>query len=342
MDNPASATTAPPDNPKASWPKTPDGTIDWEVVFESSESGLIPLVMQAQSIDGVKACTTLIIDQLFTRKNDEAHRAKLNQILTAVAGRAESAGNIDFARDGAIKILRSVKQERILKAAAYVAKKKREAEQGVSSRTERRGVAASIEVFSGRKKIIAVIVLLSIVAATLIGIATFMSGSPPGDETTKATEEKAATGKETVTDEVTPSTEKPSPVTREVGGSSKSPGDEAKPEYPKTVYFKPLYWVIKTKKGERSFTYYQPFAVVPDAKNFTLVCTKLPSIKDSYNLAVARIHPKTGIADAATLARAAERAKARINNKLGAGSILGAGYVVGGDKAFQPNAKPCH
>ncbi|MBT5179251.1 MAG: hypothetical protein HOI98_13940, partial [Rhodospirillaceae bacterium] len=43
---------------------------DWEDVFEHADHGLIPLVLQARSIDALKKCLLVIVESLFSRDSD--------------------------------------------------------------------------------------------------------------------------------------------------------------------------------------------------------------------------------------------------------------------------------
>jgi len=56
---------------KAAWPKTPDGTTDWEVVFEDPQTGFIQLIAQSPSAETLRLTTTVVIDKLFTRRGNE-------------------------------------------------------------------------------------------------------------------------------------------------------------------------------------------------------------------------------------------------------------------------------
>lgn len=327
---------------KSSWPKTADGTTDWEIIFEDPDSGLVPLVMQARSLEGLRACAGVIINQLFTRKNDAAHKARLHQILERAIQRAEAGESVDLARDGVVKILRSIKQERVLKAAAYVAKKKREADRGRGSAIERRGLPASLDIFGGRKMIIASVAALSVVVATLVGIAYFMGGgddpvAEPATALPKVTAPPPAAQSEPEPD---PQPE-PEPEPDEKPASSPPPPVRKKPEYPKTVYFEPLYWTLASTKERRIDTYYQAIAVVTDRSKFTTLCRQLPNIRDAVNLALARAHPDVGMAGEKELAEAARMARKQIAGKLGTGLFVAFDVVRDDDDRFDPKARPC-
>ena len=108
------------DNPKAAWPKTPDGTTDWQYVFEDPAAGFIPLIAQAQSADALKMIATVILQKLFSRKNDidelHLHIAHLGSII-------EAGGAIESMLAQVSGLMREIKDERIEKARVYVERK---------------------------------------------------------------------------------------------------------------------------------------------------------------------------------------------------------------------------
>jgi hypothetical protein len=66
---------------KDGWPKTSDGTTDWEAVFEAPESGLIPLIAQANSPQALRECAIVTIQMLFSRDNDAENVTHLTSEL---------------------------------------------------------------------------------------------------------------------------------------------------------------------------------------------------------------------------------------------------------------------
>ena len=52
------------------WPKLPDGSIDWMTVFQAPDTGLIAQIAQATTSAQLKDCFAVIINALFSRKND--------------------------------------------------------------------------------------------------------------------------------------------------------------------------------------------------------------------------------------------------------------------------------
>ena len=107
---------------KPAFPQTPSGVTDWEKVFEDPNEGLIAVVASAPNAAVLKSCLEAVTRQLFTRKGDELE-------ITRVEGEIERM----FANAGggtpteeAVALLRSIKDLRIRKAQAYLAKKHQE------------------------------------------------------------------------------------------------------------------------------------------------------------------------------------------------------------------------
>lgn len=349
-------------NDQTARPKTAEGTADWETIFEHPESGLIPLVASARSLDGLKACAGLVINQLFTRKNDAAERERLQGILGKVVARAEGGGGVAEARERVLLILRAIKQERLRKAAAYVAQKRQKS--GAAAAAERRRAGGAFigdvhHLFGARKPLFALLgalmagVAALLVAALFIGDDGAVAPKPAETDpaTTAASSAPSAPKSEPAVEAVAePHSSKPAPAESGAEASkpkspaaakSKPNGKPAKPEYPKSIYFKPMYWVLKNTNMRRGYTYYQAVISVTDKSAYSTVCTRLPSVQDAFNLALSRTHPETGSADARELARAGAWAAERLNGKFGKGTIARVDFLRDGDPTFSPSAVPC-
>lgn len=105
------------DNPKAAWPKTPDGTIDWEIVFEDPTDGLVPLVEQSQSAETLRLTAEVVFQKLFTRKNDADAR---HQLMTQLEDIISAGGDFEAQKASVIALMRQVKDLRIEKARIYI------------------------------------------------------------------------------------------------------------------------------------------------------------------------------------------------------------------------------
>lgn len=109
------------DQTKASWPKTPDGTTDWEVVFEDPSIGFIALINRTQSADMAERTATVIIQKLFTRRNDlDLCKQKIHRIGTIIAAHQDDLARIH--EDIAV-LMREVKNERIELARVFIERK---------------------------------------------------------------------------------------------------------------------------------------------------------------------------------------------------------------------------
>ncbi len=64
-----------------SWPKLPDGTVDWMTVFQDPKTGLISLLELSDTSDKLRDCFRYIIDALFTRDDDAEVRQNYYDIL---------------------------------------------------------------------------------------------------------------------------------------------------------------------------------------------------------------------------------------------------------------------
>ena len=110
-------------------PLTPDGTTDWEAMFEDEETGLILLIGQAQSTETLKACTIVVLGKLLIRKNDETAMERLTQELDKIiAEGGEGAEGLDASKDAITTLFRQIKESRRQKAALYEASKRAENE----------------------------------------------------------------------------------------------------------------------------------------------------------------------------------------------------------------------
>lgn len=123
-------------------PLAPDGTTDWEAVFEDEKSGLIPLIGQAHTTEALRACAFVVMQKLFTRKTDQSEIRKLTAELDRVIADSGDSAGLAAAKEGVTKVLRQVKENQKRKTAAY-AKSKR-AKKGGDRRISKTGGRAPI------------------------------------------------------------------------------------------------------------------------------------------------------------------------------------------------------
>lgn len=99
------------------WPKLPNGTLDWESIFEAPDTGLISLIEAARKSKTLIDCTAMIIQTLFTREGDEDIRAKYTRELAMVA--TSNLDDISGVASHTTSILRNIKDERIRRASEW-------------------------------------------------------------------------------------------------------------------------------------------------------------------------------------------------------------------------------
>ena len=96
--------------------KTPSH--DWEDIFESPETGFIPLLRQAKTIDGLREGAQLIIRSLFTRDNDAQVRVEYEQNLKRMFPGADGEiPSMDQGLHDVVQLLREIKEYRLRRVA---------------------------------------------------------------------------------------------------------------------------------------------------------------------------------------------------------------------------------
>lgn len=107
------------------WPETVDGTTDWEILFEDSDTGLITLTDATTTPAQLKAQAQAIIKGVFKRKRDEPIIKKVMAFLDKLIPENAGPENFQTMQAGVRQMLRKVKTDRIKRAAAFVENKKK-------------------------------------------------------------------------------------------------------------------------------------------------------------------------------------------------------------------------
>jgi hypothetical protein len=107
-----------------SWPTFADGTVDWVLVFEDPDTGLIPLIQRADTSEKLISCVHLVVQSLFTRDDDGPIRKAYLNSLDALIQRHEEAhpeggGDLTLLRTNISALLRTIKTDRIERARAF-------------------------------------------------------------------------------------------------------------------------------------------------------------------------------------------------------------------------------
>ncbi|NQV56417.1 MAG: hypothetical protein HQ503_11210 [Rhodospirillales bacterium] len=101
------------------WPKTAGGTVDWEVVFEDPENGLLSLIAQASSPTALRECAILIIEKLYTRKDDPPEIERFIREISELIPNDLPPSNLPEISDAVTGLLRQIKDQKINIAAKF-------------------------------------------------------------------------------------------------------------------------------------------------------------------------------------------------------------------------------
>lgn len=116
------------DSKRRTWPKTPGGTVDWDKVFEDGEDGLIPLITSAKSAQALRESTILVIKMLYARKDDPPEVERFVAEVTSLIPDHLPESALPKIVEAVTGILRTIKDERVRKAAEYEKQKAAEKE----------------------------------------------------------------------------------------------------------------------------------------------------------------------------------------------------------------------
>ncbi len=105
---------------KKTWPKTEAGTIDWEVVFENPETGLIPLISGAKSAGALRDSALAVIKLLYTQKDDPPEIKRFTVELQSLIPDDTPEHFLPRLVEGVTAILRQIKDERIRKTEEFI------------------------------------------------------------------------------------------------------------------------------------------------------------------------------------------------------------------------------
>lgn len=303
------------DNPKAAWPKTPDGTTDWQVVFEDPAAGFIPLVLKGQSPDAIKMAATVIIQKLFTRRNDADLCA---QFITRLGDIITTAnGDMERIRLSVGVLLREIKDERIELARVYVERKKAGA-----AIDRRASLWWKIDKLLQPKILIPMGgVLVSVLAALVFMMLQSTLG--PTSEVARGTT----------------STE-PQPKFAPEVGTGASPEVDDPYAKPLPIWFKTLRWPLTKAHTTDRPQYYSATLYVKNWDQKIEVCRRLPTVMDRFYLAFNDAMPPQRAARKKEM-RAVERIiKDSINRLLPANYVQDVTVARYGTKDFRVASRP--
>lgn len=95
------------------WPKTGDGVIDWETVFEHPKTGFIPLVLQAPSAAALRKSTIFIIRSIYANEDSAAEVEGFVAEIEGMLPDEVPPALLPKLADAVIVILRDIKTDRV-------------------------------------------------------------------------------------------------------------------------------------------------------------------------------------------------------------------------------------
>lgn len=127
---------------RSEWPKTPDGTTDWHVLFHQAETGLVTIIAATESPEQLKRQTDVIVRAIFNRKRDKNSVKKITAFLNKLIPDDADAQKLPAMKASLQKMFEKVEENRIAKAAAYAKKQKTktpdDGDDDTTSRSDRR------------------------------------------------------------------------------------------------------------------------------------------------------------------------------------------------------------
>ncbi|NQV43813.1 MAG: hypothetical protein HQ501_02830 [Rhodospirillales bacterium] len=304
---------------KPDWPQTPDGTIDWETVFENPETGIIPVLTSANTKEILHKGTVAVVKQLFTRKNDEAQVESFLKELNYILKETEGSEDLPAMQDSIINLLRRIKDGRVEKAAAYVALKKKEAATAaIYNRNKRKQARRSGEPQTKSATIIGLgvaAILMAIVVVLLIYVLFIAEDAPPSGDT----EDSAG-----VIEYQPPSPPKPVVIEApeiELSGDG-YPLGMMDPETiaqlgPNVMILNRIFWSGQVEGGRARGIPLVPVLIITDVDIFSRICDFAPNLIDAINLALGRTITGDDKASPDDLREAGLVAMDMVNERLG-------------------------
>jgi len=304
--------------PTPVWPKTREGEVDWQAVFENPEDGYIPRVQRASDPHALRAAVLVAIESLFSRKEDRADvkefAAKLEKIF--------ATGGLKQTKEAVTTLMRGIKDQRIEKSAQHAAKvragKKTERRLEGDSRTGLTMVPFKALGLNKREAGILFGTLFAALFACVLGVGLLIGLQYIDqlfDEKPKAKEPKVT--------HVTAPEDKPDRPKKDI---ITQPSEDVAYEF--RVDAPPLFMSIKPD-GKRStrLLYLPTLYLMSDEERLTL-CRNWPKVLDALNVTLSRIHPVQEKASAKRLAKANRLAAKVINQTIGLDLVTWVSFVL--------------
>jgi len=304
------------DQSKATWPKTPDGTTDWEVVFEDPTMGFITLVSRAHSAEMVEKTAVVIIKKLFTRRNDlDLCQQNIHRVGEIVKDHKDDLNHI---HEEIAVLMRQIKNERIELARVFVERK------AAGAAIDRRvGIFWKAEGIFSPKVLIPVGLLFIVALAGIVYMTLQTTLVTPTDPT--------AEFGQTVAD---PSSSFDSSGSRQFDST-----DSTKPD-PIPIWLKTVRWPLVPKSDGAAPKFYSVTLYVEGHEIKSAVCGRVESIMDRIIVAFNATMPQSREPRIDELSATEDEIKDSINILFSANVIETAKIARYGSSGFKAATLP--
>lgn|GEM_PF-2159128 len=292
---------------KPAFPQTPDGVTDWEKVFEDPDRGILKLIRDAHSREALRACVLVVIEKLFTRKNDQLEIARLKKQLDGIL---EEAGD-GVPTDEVVALLREVKGHREQRARDYLKEKETKARERRGDGAWKRWENRLYILINDQRYFYGILgVLLFLTVGVLGALATFQHG-----DKRKSTAKKA---EETVVAHTPPVDETPRQPEKVEEAHVPPPAKKRPPKkkFPPMVVFRYLPLPLAPDGTPNAIKLVLPVAVLESEDGLSSLCRIQPIIVDMLNNHFSRVFAGRSEASANDLKRVAGWIADAINTRL--------------------------
>ncbi|MCK4939596.1 MAG: hypothetical protein KAR80_04825 [Rhodospirillaceae bacterium] len=335
-------------NKKPLWPQTPEGTTDWDVVFEDPTNGFIAIISQAKTPEALRQTTELVIKKLFTRDDDGPEVARfcneLDQIISLINENDQLAATVDAVAG----LLRSIKNERKEKAREYLENKKKGSMSG-ERRSRRKKNTLAAKIFRGllvasdpKIAIPIILLLMAVVVTAVIYFTSPQKKMPPREVSAAGQQNQQAPSAEENAPIITDEAPTDLPTANE--GDAPSPEDEAGDsvsKWPRAVLLQPMQWpLIRESKKDRLIPY-ATLIYVKSAKAISAVCINYPAVKEKLLISFSRAGLGNRQPSNFELKKIAATATNAINKRIGP-MVAYIDIIQYGKKGYRAtNTPPC-
>ncbi len=300
-------------------PKKPDGTTDWDFVFDDPDSGLIALINRVQTTDALQKCGNLIIKTLFKRKNDELDVARFTKELNDIISYAGAIGDIEAIKAEVVVMLQTIKAIRVAKARVYLEEK----EKGASANRRSSGAtAANTYRFLKSRKFTGIAISGVFVLLILIGGLLYWhhEANAPIDVAAQREQsfEEAKAAREAAGKAAAELKKQKEEAALEKIKAQKALEEKRKAEkiMPPAVVFPGIFIQQNVKGNTRASKPILPIFILEDKGQLSRICQTRPKIVDILNLALSKNVTAVTPHDTIDFVKIAERVRREVNFTL--------------------------